>query len=321
MRIIHHPVLCNYYVTYRCNAACSFCDIWEKPSPYVTLTDVRDNLRALKRMGVRVVDFTGGEPLLHRELPLFLAEAKALGFITTITTNTLLYPKHAQALKGLVDMLHFSLDSVDEARHNASRKVACFGHLQESIRIARALGERPDILFTVTDDNVGELEEAYATYVQREGLVLILNPMFAYNQVGEELGQSTLERLRAWRNVPGVYLNEAFLQLRAEGGNQVQRPVCKAGSSTIVISPENALVLPCYHLGLEQIPIDGHLEARWQSDEVQALVALEGRHPGCQGCVVNCYMEPSMAIELNRYWLRSIGSTVRYALDKWVYGG
>lgn len=321
MRIIRHPVLCNYYVTYRCNAACAFCDIWEKPSPYVTLADVRANLAALKRMGVRVIDFTGGEPLLHRELPLFLAEAKALGFITTITTNTLLYPKHAEALRGLVDMLHFSLDSVDEARHNASRKVACFAHLQESIRIARALGERPDILFTVTDDNVGELEEAYATYVQREGLVLILNPMFAYNSVGEELGTSTLERLRAWRHVPGVYLNDAFLALRAEGGNQTDRPVCKAGSSTIVISPENELVLPCYHLGLERVPIAGDLQARWQSAEVQALVALEGRHPGCQGCVVNCYMEPSMAIELNRYWLRSIGSTVRYALDKWVYGG
>lgn len=321
MRIIRHPVLCNYYVTYRCNAACSFCDIWEKPSPYVTLADVRANLRALKRMGVQVIDFTGGEPLLHRELPLFLAEAKAMGFITTLTTNTLLYPKHAEAIRGKVDMLHFSLDSVDEARHNASRKVACFAHLQESIRIARNLGERPDILFTVTDDNVHELQEAYDTYVKGLGLILILNPMFTYNQVGSELGGSTLARLRAWRHVPGVYLNEAFLALREDGGNQVERPVCKAGSSTIVISPKNELVLPCYHLGLANVPIAGDLEATWQSTEVQALVALEGRHPGCQGCVVNCYMEPSMAVELNRFWWRSIGSTLRYALDKWVYGG
>jgi MoaA/NifB/PqqE/SkfB family radical SAM enzyme len=321
MRIIKHPVLCNYYVTYRCNAACSFCDIWEKPSPYVTLDDVRTNLRALKRMGVRVVDFTGGEPLLHRELPHFLAEAKALGFLTTLTTNTLLYPKHALALRGKVDMLHFSLDSVDAERHNASRKVACFTHLQESIQIAKELGERPDILFTVTDDNVGELEEAYRTYVEGAGLILILNPMFVYNSVGEELAKSTLDRLRKWRNKPGVYLNEAFLALRKAGGNHIDRPVCKAGSSTIVISPENKLVLPCYHLGLAEVPIEGDLEAVWQSSDVQTLVALEGRHSGCEGCVVNCYMEPSMAVEFNPYWVRSIGSTVRYALQKWVYRG
>ena len=82
------PVLCNYYLTYRCNAKCSFCDIWEKPSPYVTLENVEQNLKDLKRLGVKVIDFTGGEPLLHRQLPEILDLAKSLGFITTVTTNT-----------------------------------------------------------------------------------------------------------------------------------------------------------------------------------------------------------------------------------------
>ncbi|MCU7376697.1 hypothetical protein PEC18_39610 [Paucibacter sp. O1-1] len=55
-----------------------------------------------------------------------------------------------------------------------------------------------------------------------------------------------------------VYLNEAFIQLRIDGGNHVDDPVCKAASTTIVISPENKLVLPCYHLGLKDFPIDGN---------------------------------------------------------------
>lgn len=319
MRIVSHPVLCNYYITYRCNAACGFCDIWEKPSPYVDLAQVHKNLVALKRLGVNVVDFTGGEPLLHRQLPQFLDRAKQLGFITTVTTNTLLYPKHAAALQGKVDMLHFSLDSVDEAKHNASRKVSCFAHLQESIRIAKSLGEKPDILFTVTDQNVAEIPQAYQTYVQEHGLMLILNPLFAYNTVGENLANPTLEAMRPWINTPGVYLNQAFLHLRAQGGNRTAQPTCKAGSTTIVISPENKLVMPCYHLGIAEIPITEDLYTQWHSEEVQALVALEGRHPGCEGCAVNCYMEPSMAVELNPYWFKSIGSTLRYALQKWVY--
>ena len=62
MRIIAHPVLCNYYVTYRCNATCSFCDIWEKPSPYVTLQNAEENFKSLKKLGVNVIDFTGGDP-------------------------------------------------------------------------------------------------------------------------------------------------------------------------------------------------------------------------------------------------------------------
>ena len=149
MRIINHPVLCNYYVTYRCNASCSFCDIWEKPSDYVTLKNVKQNLLALKKLGVRVIDFTGDEPLLHREIDLFLFEAKKLGFITTLTTNCLLYPKWANKLHGLVDMLHFSLDYYNPEKHNLSRGVNCYDHVLDSIKIAISLGERPDILFTV----------------------------------------------------------------------------------------------------------------------------------------------------------------------------
>ncbi len=59
MRLVKHPILCNYYVTYRCNATCSFCDIWEKPSPYATIETVSQNLQGLKKLGVKVIDFTG----------------------------------------------------------------------------------------------------------------------------------------------------------------------------------------------------------------------------------------------------------------------
>lgn len=319
MRLIRRPVLCNYYLTYRCNASCSFCDIWEKPSPYVNRENVAENLIALKRLGVKVIDFTGGEPLLHRELPEFLAMAKAHGFITTVTTNTLLYPKQAKKLAGKVDMLHFSLDSVDRERHNASRGVNCFDHLVQSVVLAKDLGERPDILFTVTDTNVDEIEAVYRRFVLPNDLMLILNPMFEYQDVGENLEKSTLLELRKWGRRPNVYLNEAFLDLREAGGNQIDAPICKAGSSTIVISPENKLIMPCYHLGLESYPIDGNLEKLYRSPKVAAEIEQEGRHEKCAGCVINCYMEPSMAVTVNRHFWSSARSTIKYALEKWVY--
>ncbi|MFN8395159.1 MAG: radical SAM protein [Bacteroidia bacterium] len=319
MRLFRRPVLCNYYVTYRCNASCSFCDIWERPSPYVTLENVRENLLDLRRLGVRVIDFTGGEPLLHREIAELCALAKELGFITTLTTNGLLYPKLAERLRGKVDMLHFSLDSVDEARHHASRRVDCFGHVQRSIEIAKALGEKPDILFTVTNENVHEIEALHREYVQNRGLMVILNPMFEYNGVGESLGENTMQILRKWVSKPGIYLNSAFLDLRQNGGNHTDHPMCRAGSSTIVISPENKLVLPCYHLGINEIGIGGQLFDVWNSAQVQGLIQEEGRLPGCEGCVVNCYMEPTMAVETGPYFWSSTKSTLKYALEKWVY--
>lgn len=216
MRLIKHPVLCNYYVTYRCNATCSFCDIWEKPSPYVTLENFRENLKDLKTLGVKVIDFTGGEPLLHRELNILLEEAKRAGFITTVTTNCLLYPKYADRLKGKIDMLHFSLDSPDEEEHNLSRGVNCFGKILDSIQIAKKNKERPDILFTVFEQNVDKIERVWNEITQPNDLVLILNPVFNYNAVetGENLSEASLQKLLRWGKQKNVYLNEAFIDLR-----------------------------------------------------------------------------------------------------------
>ena len=183
MRLVNHPVLCNYYLTYRCNAKCSFCDIWEKPSPYITLENAEANFRDLKKLGVKIIDFTGGEPLLHRQLPELLSLAKEYGFITTVTTNALLYPKQASSLVGLIDMLHFSLDSFDRNQHDEMRGVQCYDKVLESIDIALKLGERPDILFTVFAHNLDQIAKVYENITLPSDLVLILNPAFEYNEV------------------------------------------------------------------------------------------------------------------------------------------
>src|SRR5690606_21876991 len=129
------PILCNHYVTSRCNAACGFCNIWQQPSPLIREADVARNLDDLRRLGVRIIDFTGGEPLLHPQMDRLLAMAKDRGFLTTLTTNGLLYPKRAERLRGLVDLLHFSIDAPVPEEHDASRGVRCFDKLMESIEV------------------------------------------------------------------------------------------------------------------------------------------------------------------------------------------
>jgi len=318
VRLVHHPVLCNYYVTYRCNARCSFCDIWEKPSPYITLADVEKNLLDLKKLGVSVIDFTGGEPLLHQQIDQFLSLAHDLGFITTLTTNCLLYPKLAERLQGKVDMLHFSLDAAEKEKHDKGRGVACYDFVLESIRIAKSLGEKPDILFTVFSENIDQLEAVYQQVCLPNNLMLLINPAFDYNnvQTGAGLKKEQLAYISAFGKRKKVYLNEGFIQLRRDGGNHVADPVCRAASTTLVISPENELVLPCYHLGLKKFPILGNLYNLYQSAEVKKQIALEGRLPACEGCTINCYMQPSFAVELNQYFWKALPSTLKYNLHK-----
>lgn len=321
MRLIKHPVLCNYYVTYRCNASCGFCDIWEKPSPYISLSDVIINLKNLKELGVKVIDFTGGEPLLHREIDSLLQAAKDMGFITTLTTNGLLYPKWGERLQGLVDMLHFSLDSSTKEKHDSHRGVACYDAVMASIELANTLGEKPDILFTVTPDNLDEIQTVREKITKPNELMLILNPVFDYGglKVDEGFSRKQLLELKQWSRRSMVYLNDAFIQLRLDGGNHIDDPVCKAASSTIVISPFNELVLPCYHLGKSSIPLNGDLAEQYRSENVQRLIAMEGRYKECEGCTINCYMQPSFAVEINKYFWKALPSTFKYNRIKGTY--
>ncbi len=317
--LINHPVLCNYYLTYRCNATCDFCDIWEKPSGYVDLAIFKENLKELKKLKVKIIDFTGGEPLLHQGLGEMLSLAKKAGFLTTVTTNCLLYPKRAQELQGKIDMLHFSMDYADAERHNKSRGVACFDHILKSIKIAKKLGERPDILLTVHEENINEIKAIYQQYCLPNKLVLILNPIFGYNTIAEHggLNKNHFTYLRKWGKKKYIFLNEAFLQLREDGGNQTDKPVCKASSSTIVITPDNKLSLPCYHLSEKEMDINDNLAEIYHSAKAIEIRKKEGRLDACQGCEINCYMQPSFAVSINKYWWSSLRSTLKY---NWIKG-
>ena len=314
--MVPKPILCLYYLTYRCNARCSFCDIYERKGGFADPKTVKKHLRQLGELGIRYIDFTGGEPLLHPDLPDLLQKADEFGMHTSITTNCILYPKMAGELTGLVDILHFSLDSADKAQHDELRGVPCFDKVMESIDTALSLNERPDILMTVTRDNFDQIEPLLKIASQRK-LMLVLNPIFDYRNQREpdrELAKQMMEI------IPRKYLynNTAFLKMILQGGNNPQKPRCKAVSSTIVISPEGELLLPCYHHAVDKLSLSDGIAAARETPAFNRALQNEGRYSFCAGCVINCYFDPSFVYTVDELFLRSIMAKAKYVIDKFL---
>ena len=314
-------LLCNYYITYRCNAYCNFCHfgIHEnfKNSRYAKLEDFISNIEQLSELGVKFIDLTGGEPLLHKDIHLMAEHAKKLNMQTSITTNALLYPKFAEKLAGNINLLHFSLDSPDPEEHNRIRKVNCYDHVIKSIDIAKSLGEFPDILFTVTNDTYKKLPRMHEIAFKND-LVLIVNPVFSYFG-NPGLSNEAIDYIEEY--VEGkldIYLNSAYLKLRRDGGNKINDPLCKAVSRVIVISPDNEILLPCYHFASERIPIDRPIKEIRNSERVEYFKRMEGKFDFCRGCTVNCYFEPSFAFPTNAYAFASLPSKFKYGYNKLV---
>lgn len=314
-------LLCNYYITYRCNAFCEFCHFGVhdnfKDTPYAKLEDFKSNVKQLAELGVKFIDITGGEPLLHQEIHLMAEYAKKMKMQTSITSNGLLYPKFAEKLLGNVDLLHFSLDSPDEDEHNKIRKVDCFNHVFKSIEIAKSLGEYPDILFTVTNETYKKLPRMHEIAKKNE-LVLLVNPVFSYFG-NPGLNEEAVDYVDNYCDGKmDIYLNKGFMKLRRDGGNDINDPSCKAASRVVVISPYNEIILPCYHFEKEKIPIDKPIKELRESEKIKYYEKMEGRFDFCQGCTVNCYFEPSFAFPTNLYAMASLTSKFKYGYNKLI---
>ncbi|HEY0810550.1 MAG TPA: radical SAM protein [Longimicrobiales bacterium] len=79
---------CQLIVTRRCNLACGYCNEYDKvsaPVPFETLTMRMDHLT--KELGVTIMDFLGGEPLMHPRIADLVAHAHERGCWTNIITN------------------------------------------------------------------------------------------------------------------------------------------------------------------------------------------------------------------------------------------
>ncbi|MGH7459938.1 MAG: radical SAM protein [Pseudomonas sp.] len=87
----NQALYCQLIVTRRCNLSCGYCNEFDKisqPVEYEILTRRIDHLTDV--LGVTIMDFLGGEPLLHPRMTDLVAYARSKGCWTNIITNGLL---------------------------------------------------------------------------------------------------------------------------------------------------------------------------------------------------------------------------------------
>jgi len=134
------PGVCHFSITNVCNARCAFCSFaWDRlPAETrhsVTLADAKESCDILRRNGIRILHFNGGEPLVHPDLTEMIAHAAQIGMMPGLDTNgALLTPRRIDALAdaGLAKVC-ISIDAASSAVHDSNRGIP---GLSERIRSA-----------------------------------------------------------------------------------------------------------------------------------------------------------------------------------------
>jgi MoaA/NifB/PqqE/SkfB family radical SAM enzyme len=314
------PVMAYYYVTYKCNARCVFCNIPDGPmdvlpvSQYSSLETTLEHFDILKQIGVRLIDFTGGEPLLRKDIAILLREAKNRGFRTQMTTNCTLYPRRAEELHGLIDILNFSLCSPGPEPHNTLRRDNSWSYVMQSLDIARRLGEPYQIIFVLTNDNA-DLLPGMIELCREKQCILKVQPEWEYFG-NDGVAREHLTKANAIAREKNVYVNWAETRLSASGGNQIEKRACKASNAVIAISPDGYILYPCYHKIAQRIKFDQNIVDFMKSERWKGMQEKAGRFKFCDDCSNLCYLHPSFYYKLDRNFVLSALADIRYMKER-----
>lgn len=107
---------CQLIVTRRCNLSCGYCNEFDKISQPVPFEVLKQRIEHLTgELGVTIMDFLGGEPLLHPQIVELVRYAKVRGCWTNIITNGLLLSAHrVQQLNAAgLDSMCISIDRIN----------------------------------------------------------------------------------------------------------------------------------------------------------------------------------------------------------------
>lgn len=151
------PPAVNFHILRRCNLRCRFCfaTFRDVPSQLSTQDAVRV-IDALAESGAQKINFAGGEPTLHPDLPLFIRQAKRHGLTTSIVTNGARLPHVLDECAADLDWAGLSVDTPDETVQAALGR-GRGGHVQRSIHHAarcRVAGVRVKLNSVITLLNV-----------------------------------------------------------------------------------------------------------------------------------------------------------------------
>ncbi|MFH1585956.1 MAG: radical SAM protein [archaeon] len=112
----------TYEVVSKCDMDCRFCfSYWRDHVPELNTEEAKEVITIMKEKGLEAINFTGGEPLLRKDLGELLKFSKSKGLTTILSTNGTRLRQRLDEIAGNVDFIGLPLDSSDPQVHNEMR--------------------------------------------------------------------------------------------------------------------------------------------------------------------------------------------------------
>jgi sulfatase maturation enzyme AslB (radical SAM superfamily) len=163
-----------------CNLSCPFCHEGSKPGDQrlqgFTLAEIAPVMEQAILLGVERFAFTGGEPLILRDIHAILTYALQRRPVLVLTNGTAPFIRRAHQLATLRAQPHalsfrVSIDYPDESQHDAGRGLKNFRKALEGLRLLHAAGFAVGITRQQrTDEDLRSVENRFRNLLRKQRL-------------------------------------------------------------------------------------------------------------------------------------------------------
>ena len=288
------PLFLNLEVTKRCNARCRHCDYWKGPHE----AELVDYVPVIQKINPLIISFTGGEPLVRKDIFDLIQRIKENGglfYLTMVTNGALLNLEKAERLKEAgIDQLSISLDFLDE-RHDQTRGIkGLFAHLSNLMPLLSHIGFDNVTLNTVIMENnldqitqIAEQAWGWGVKVSYSSYCEMKNNDRSLSVKSENLDKlkKIVAELIQYKSSLGNITNSTYYLERIPAYFEKGKiNGCLAGLRWLQVAPDGYLK-PC-----SELPSIGYFED----------FSLPRQKVSCQSCWYSCRGEAQAPLSLKR---------------------
>lgn len=288
------PIFLNLEVTKRCNARCKHCDYWRGPHE----PELKDYVPVVQKINPLIISFTGGEPLVRKDIFDIIKNMKEKGgllYLTMVTNGALLNLEKAKRLrKAGIDQLSISLDFLDE-RHDQTRGIKdLYAHLSNLIPNLSQIGFDNVALNTVImESNLEQITQiaeqawrwgvkvSYSSYCDMKNNDRSLS---VHSENLDKLKKIVAELIQYKSSLGNITNSTYYLKRIPVYFERGKINGCLAGLRWLQVTPDGYLK-PC-----SELPPIGHFED----------FPLPREKVSCQSCWYSCRGEAQAPLSLRR---------------------
>jgi radical SAM protein with 4Fe4S-binding SPASM domain len=278
------PFSLTIALTFGCNLGCSFCAVngGKTLKNELTMDDIVPVVEQVKKHMPTPFGISGGEPLLKKEMVLYILE-EVCGItemsVSVLTNGTLVDEDYAQQLYDAgLRLARVSVDGHTAAVHDALRGRGSFEKAMKGIKNLREVGIHVDAVALMCHSNVCYLEEM-RTFLGDVADSYAITPIYPMGKaVGSNLLLEPEERLQ--------------VRLSGFGSEKIRititpRDACIVGLPMYIRPDGN--IYPCFYLQVPEFTLgnvrETTLEDVYKTDLMQELLNIDiSTVEGCKDC-------------------------------------